>query len=115
MRRSGDAPYEVAPDFAAVSLPGQDEPGQREVLEGMPRVESLERDIQVVEERDDEGERDGGCHEEEARPARFSPPDLACRAEDIEEKERREAGGEGLRDPRGREEQREEEKAVPHR
>ena len=74
---SRESAHEAAPDLAAVGLPRQDEPGQRQVLERVPGVEALEGDVQVVEERNDEGEGDGRRHEEEARPARLAAPDLA--------------------------------------
>ena len=59
------------------ALRRQDEPGQREVLQRVPRVEALEGDVQVVEDRDDEGEADGRRHEDQARPARLAAADLA--------------------------------------
>src|SRR6266540_4394343 len=96
---SRESAHEAVPDLAAVGLPRQDEPGQRQILERMPGVEALEGDIQIVEERNDEGKADGRRYEDQARPARLSTPDLARGADDVIEEEYREAGRERLRNP----------------
>src|SRR5207237_8632557 len=56
--------------------------------------ETLESDVEVVEDGDHESEPHGERHEEETRDARFTAPDLSECSDHVEEKERRETDGE---------------------